>query len=223
MRQTVLNNIKNNTTKKKITRKMSKFPEKAESKRRELFEAISIAMAKSSSSPLTLEEIAAQIGVSTGTIYYYFESKADMLYQLARYLHELITERVNPILQNESLPPKKRLEEVIRVYTLVVCEHWQVMRTLWWDVPLNQIPLPLAIVVRRNRTISRKSFSMLVSQVMKDEGLNADPNIASLIIFGTMNSLTLWYRKGKGSKLPPEEMAELVSKYIFEGILEKGS
>lgn len=178
-------------------------------------------MAHNSSSPPTLEEIANQIGVSTGTIYYYFESKADMLYQLARYLHDLIAEQINPIFDDKNLSPRKRLEEAIRVYTIVVCEHWQLMRTLWWDVPLNQIPSPLAQIIRRNRTLFRRSFTEQVSLVIKEDGIKADPKMVALIIFGTMNSLTLWYRKGRGPKLTPEEMAELVLKFVFEGIFDK--
>lgn len=223
MRQTWLNNSKNNTPKKKITRKMSKFPAKAESKRRALFESLTKAMAKNTSSPLTLEELATKIGVSTGKIYYYFESKSDLLYQLARYLHELIWEQVNPIFKDERLSPRKRLEEAIRIYTIVICEHWQLMRTLWWDVPLNQIPAPLAQIVRHNRTMFRKSFTRQVSQVIKEEGIKADPNVVALIIFGTMNSLTLWYRKGRSSKLSPSEIAELVLKLVFHGIFDKST
>lgn len=68
----------------------------------------------------------------------------------------------------------------------------------------------------------RRAFDKFVAGVVQeaiDEGdvrSDLDAPTTARLIFGTINSLTEWYRPGKGQ--PPEELAEQVCSLLLDGI-----
>ena len=73
-------------------RRMSKNPEKAEKLREKVYEAVARVLMKHRSGTFTLDEVAAEIGVTKGVIYYYFHSRGEMLYQLNKYIFKMMHE-----------------------------------------------------------------------------------------------------------------------------------
>jgi AcrR family transcriptional regulator len=203
-------------------RKMSTNPRRAKQMRKAIVEATARIIVKNNSPQFTLEEVADQIDASVGTIYYYFKHKGDVFFELNQYLFDLMDSKIYPILNNKNLPPRKRLEELIYTYVVIVCENWEVMHALWQDVQLAQVPKELYGSIKKVRDFYERAYADLVNEVVVDEGLSkTDPSITTLLIWGTLNSITMWYRKSKVGGYTPQAMADYTLKTIFGGALLK--
>ena len=199
-------------------RRMSKDLRRNREQRQRIFEAIAKVMAKDGSGAVTMDSIASKMGGSKGTIYYYFKSKGDMLYQMQMYAYDLVQEAVYPILDDRSIPPRQRLERVVYTHMLVACENWRLWRAMWMDMA---IPQELARVLSRRRKRYEGKMTELVEQVLAAEGWSCiEPRAVSRVIIGLLDSISRWYRKG--GHLSSEEVAALATRCVFDGPFEKG-
>jgi AcrR family transcriptional regulator len=199
---------------------MSKDPIRSKVRRQEVFEAIARTMAGRRSGAITLDEAGNSIGGSKGTIYYYFKTKGEMLYQLQMYAFDLVEEAVYPILADKSVSPRERLTRLIMAHVLCICDRWQLWRALRADAALREAsPAQLRLILRRVRAYEQ-AVSELVKEVMEIEGTSCiEPKTATRLILGNINSINGWYRKG--GSLSAEELADYVIQFVFDGFLAK--
>jgi hypothetical protein len=95
----------------------------------EIFTAVADAWLKrGAKKSISMEDIAREMGGSTGILYYYFESKGDMMKQMQKYLFDLIEEAVKPLFGNPSIPARERLENGMRAHIKVNCDNWKIAR-----------------------------------------------------------------------------------------------
>lgn len=199
------------------SRRMSKDLRRNKEQRQKIFEAIAKVMAREGSGALTMDSIASRLGGSKGTIYYYFKSKGDMLYQMQMYGYDLVTEAVYPILDNTTIPPRERLEQAIYTQMLVTCENWRLWRAMWADV---DIPRPLLKALRRRRTMYEKKVTVLVEEVLETEGWDCiEPKTVTRLMIGLVDSISRWYRKG--GLFSSKEVAALAAKCALYGPFER--
>ena len=212
--------ITNNST--SHPRKMSKDPLKSKLRRQEVFEAVARAMSKRRSGDITLDEIGSSIGGSKGTIYYYFQSKREMLYQLQMYAFDLIEQAVNPILNDKTIAPRERLIRLITAHVLCICDRWQLWRALRAEAASRGAsPGQLRMILRRIRSYEN-AVSDLIKELMDIEASSLiEPRTATRLILGNINSINEWYKKGGG--LSAEEISNYVVNFVFDGFLTKGT
>lgn len=204
----------------KPTRRMSKDPLKGQRQRERTFEAIAKVMSREDSGTLTMESIASRMGSTTGTLYYYFKSKGEMLYHLYMYSYELVEQAIYPIMEQEDIAPRQRLEGMIRGQMMVICDHWRLWRSLWSDTQLREVPpeFKRLIVRRRNRYL--KKLTCLIEETATAEGWDCiEGRVAARTVAGIMNSISMWYKKS--GHLPAEEVANFAVKCVFGGVFNK--
>lgn len=204
----------------KSPRRMSKDLRRIKEQRERILEAASEIMARDASGKVTLEGIASEAGISTGTIYYYFKSKGELLYHLHMYSGDLVQDSVYPILTNKTIPPRERLEQAVRAHTMVVCQHWQIWRCFWWDLGLGETPPDLARIVRRRGRGYQKVLADLVTEVCQAEGwTTSEPEATARMIVDLIQSIPRWYKKG--GRVTAEELADRVVKCAIDGFFDK--
>jgi AcrR family transcriptional regulator len=187
-------------------------------KRQVVLESVARRIAQSRNGSFTISEIAADIGSSKRAIYTHFRSKADMLYQLDRYISDLRYPEVYLVLEDNSLSPRQKIEKVIRTHVHLAASHWQLSRVLYSDSTLKEAPPGVVrrITARRNRY--RRAIRELIEQMVEQEGImNISPEQAAYFMLGLITSLFSWYKKS--SLLSPEELADKVVFSVFNGIL----
>jgi len=218
---TTTKNLRTATVIQARPRKMSKDPVRTMLRRQQVFEAIAETMAKRHWDAITLDEAAGSLSRTKGTIYYYFKSKGEMLYQLQMYAFDILDQAVNPILKDSACPPRERLEHLISAHVLCICDRWQMWRALRGNVALRQASPGQIREIRRRIRSYQNAVNEIVREVIQTEGSDyIDPALATRLILGTVNSLQ-WYRRG--GKLPEEELAKRVTKFILDGLLAKPS
>jgi AcrR family transcriptional regulator len=208
--------------KKTLLRRMSKNPEKAEKLREKVYEAVARVLMKHRSGTFTLDEVAAEIGVTKGVIYYYFHSRGEMLYQLNKYIFKMMHEDSDPIWGDNNLKPRQKLEAVVRSYMHVNVKHWQVARVLWSDMGLREGSQHQAGVINRERREFRRRIAGVVKDIVTAERCDpVDEHIAAWFIYGILVFSSVWFRTG--GEMTEEQVCDFVTKLIFEGLFIKKS
>ncbi len=199
-------------------RRMSKDPIKSKVRREELFNAIAKVMVERRSGILTVDEIASRLGMTKGTLYYYFNSKGEMHQEMQKYARQIVEQAVTPILRDKTIPPRERLERAIRNYVMTTCQHWQLSRSAWMDLDIKEVRADRRRVTGLRRSKFEEEFFELIREIIEAEQITGvHATTAARLIFGIISSITLWYREG--GTLSAQEIADYVVRSVFSGVL----
>jgi AcrR family transcriptional regulator len=161
----------------------------------------------------SMEELAGRLGVTKSAIYHHVPSKVELLrLALDRALDGLwaVTEEPGA----RTGPAIDRLEHVVRGS----------VRVLAAELPF----VTLLLRVRGNSAVEqaaldrRREFDRIVTDLVRaaaaegDVRPDVDPAVTSRLLFGTVNSLTEWYRPDRG--LAPAELADALIAIVFHGL-----
>jgi AcrR family transcriptional regulator len=161
----------------------------------------------------SMEELATRLGVTKSAIYHHVPSKVELLrMSLDRALDALFAVTEEPLATTG--PAIARLEHVVRGS----------VRVLAAELPL----VTLLLRVRGNSDVERaalarrREFDRIVTELVataEQEGSvrpDVDPAVTSRLLFGTVNSLTEWYRPG--GALSADDLADALVTTTFEGL-----
>ena len=161
----------------------------------------------------SMDELATRLGVTKSAIYHHVASKVELLrLALDRALDALFAVTAEPAATGG--PAIDRLEHVVRGSVRVLTEQLPFV-TLLLRVRGNS-PVEEAALQRR------REFDRIVTDLVRaaeDEGdvrPDVDPSITSRLLFGTVNSLTEWYRPGGG--LSADALADALVTTTFRGL-----
>jgi AcrR family transcriptional regulator len=165
----------------------------------------------------SMDELATRLGVTKSAIYHHVPSKVELLrLALDRALDGLFAVLDEP--GATSGPAIDRLEHVVRGSVRVLTTQLPFV-TLLLRVRGNS-PVETAALRRR------REFDRVVTDLVRaaeEEGdvrPDVDPAVTSRLLFGTVNSLTEWYRPGRGSDggLTPDALADALVTTTFSGL-----
>jgi AcrR family transcriptional regulator len=161
----------------------------------------------------SMEELAARLGVTKSAIYHHVSSKVELLrLALDRALDALFAVTEEP--GATTGPAIDRLEHVVRGSVHVLAAELPFV-TLLLRVRGNS-PVEQAALQRR------REFDRVVTDLVRaaeQEGgvrPDVDPAITSRLLFGTVNSLTEWYRPDGG--LSADVLADALVATTFQGL-----
>jgi AcrR family transcriptional regulator len=161
----------------------------------------------------SMDELAARLGVTKSAIYHHVPSKVELLrLALDRALDGLFAVLEEP--GATTGPAIDRLEHVVRGSVRVLTSQLPFV-TLLLRVRGNS-PVETAALRRR------REFDRVVTDLVRaaeEEGdvrPDVDPAVTSRLLFGTVNSLTEWYRPGRG--LDAEALADALVTTTFGGL-----
>jgi AcrR family transcriptional regulator len=161
----------------------------------------------------SMDELAARLGITKSAIYHHVPSKVELLrLALDRALDALFAVTEEPGATRGAAID--RLEHVVRGSVRVLVE----------ELPF----VTLLLRVRGNSAVEqaalqrRRAFDGVVTALVRaaeEEGdvrPDVDPAVTSRLLFGTVNSLTEWYRPDRG--LDAEALADAVVATTFDGL-----
>ena len=161
----------------------------------------------------SMDELAARLGITKSAIYHHVSSKVDLLrLALDRALDALFAVTEEPGATTGRAID--RLEHVVRGSVRVLAAELPYV-TLLLRVRGNS-PVELAALQRR------REFDRIVTDLVRgaeDEGdvrPDVDPAVTSRLLFGTVNSLTEWYRPDGG--LSADDLADALVATTFDGL-----
>jgi AcrR family transcriptional regulator len=189
----------------------------AEFRRTEIFRSLGRVLQERGIAGITMGEIAERLGMTKGSLYYYFRDKDDLLYQchmrcMAVSLQALRDERL------AALPADARLREVLVAHIRGITEE------VYGAVVLTDLE-SLSPRRRRRYIAQRDTFERGVREIIED-GIRAgvfrkvDVKIAGLAILGAINWISKWY--DPDGPLGSRELAERFADFLVGGLLAEG-
>ncbi|GAB3202610.1 TetR/AcrR family transcriptional regulator [Geodermatophilus arenarius] len=161
----------------------------------------------------SMDELAGRLGVTKSAIYHHVPGKVELLrLALDRALDALFAVTREPGARTGRAID--RLEHVVRGSVRVLAAELPFV-TLLLRVRGNS-PVEQAALQRR------REFDRIVTELVRaaeEEGdvrPDVDPAVTSRLLFGTVNSLTEWYRPG--GSLSPDALADALVRTAFEGL-----
>lgn len=161
----------------------------------------------------SIEDIASAADVNKASIYYYFQSKNQMLFQISKKAMDELLDMARPIAELD-LPPEQKLEQLVRGHI-----NWQVSRPGFAGIgqleSRNMDPKSLrAFIAMRDQY--EAIYREVISSIIRQSGRRADPALFTRLSLGMLNSIIRWYKpRGKKSA---QEIAGCAYGFIMSSI-----
>jgi AcrR family transcriptional regulator len=165
----------------------------------------------------TIRDIARAVGMQSGSPFYHFANKHELLMAVMEEGLRQGLERAHEVIADEALPPAQRFERLVRTHYGILHDSGSdfvpVMLYDWRSLPA---PYRRRIVALKNRydTIWQRTLDELHASGR----LRADPKLARLMILGAINFSATWYRADsrKRERVDLDELAAQTVSLVLE-------
>lgn len=146
-----------------------------------------------------IEDIAAELNMTKGSIYYYFKNKDDLVYECHKLILSMaIKDLENILYENDSA--ENKLRKMIDVHIEYAIEEKEIFHIII-DPKETFNKEQLDSVLKLRKYYSRIFDRVIQQGIEKNEFLISDPVLTRMIILGAMNWIQQWYNpKGKFNK-----------------------
>ncbi|MBL6749799.1 MAG: TetR family transcriptional regulator [Nevskia sp.] len=164
----------------------------------------------------SMEAIATQLGLTKGTLYHYYESKLQLLYECM--LHSVEEGRVVALqAQDEGGSGAQKLERFLRLQFRTLAGH---SGSSWIFADISALPAEEYAEVRRRQRVVDQLVQQFIAQGVADGSLEAtNPKIAEFFLMGALNWLPRWFRPE--GPMTSEELADIFIRMVFDGVRAK--
>ena len=164
-----------------------------------------------------LDDIAAELSVSKRTLYYYVESKDDILFQCNVLAYQAM-EPALAVCADPAIPPLDRIRTLLRAYVRVLADDFGACLVLTQE---NQLTPESAAVLRDNRRRLDRMLRDLIDAGLADGSIApCEPKFAAAALFGAFNWLPHWRDPEKQPTFP--EIGEAFLDIFLDGLRVKG-
>ncbi len=181
-------------------------------KRRKILKNAARIFAKKGYEKSSLEEIAARLKLSKGSLYHYIKSKDELLYLIQLQAVDEAIDSVSQIME-KGLDPVQTLYLVIKGHVRIVTQRHVIGALRQQDRILRK--------KWRSRIIeTRDKLDHIFQQIIND-GIESkvfevtDSRVFRLSMFGALNDIIRWY--SPQGRLSVEEIGNCVSEFILKG------
>jgi len=161
----------------------------------------------------SLDDIAAALGVTKPTVYYYVANKEQLLFECFRAGLEPIRAALRRA-EATSGTGRDRLREVIRDYAVAIASEygWCMVRAEHQDLDTELSGQVKALKSEIDRGIRR----LLQAGIADGSIAVRDPKLAAFAIAGALNWIAHWYRAGRS--LSAEQVADAFVEFLEHGL-----
>ncbi len=164
---------------------------------------------------VTVDDIAKAVGVSKLGVYYYLDSKEEILYEIHRMAHNAVLSAWRDAVDSEG-SPGERLQRALRAYVEIICSEMSFTTSLL--LHLYDLPSPQRRgIVKMRDEVERHARDLIQGGVESGEFHPCDPALMTFAIFGAINFMPYWYSpKGRLSK---DQIVDAFVDYLMRGLL----
>ncbi|TDL75597.1 TetR/AcrR family transcriptional regulator [Rhodococcus qingshengii] len=186
-------------------------------KKQEILRSAAAVLVEKGYQGTTMEEIAAKLLMTKGSMYYYFKNKDDLLYQCHLMIMEICLDGIEKVIDSE-LTPVEKLRSAIKEHILLATSEKSMFMALskpnhnFSDEQLKEV-LEL-----------RKSYSQYFDRIIH-EGIgkqvfnHVDVKMVRLIILGALNWIQEWY--DQNGPQSAEEISEAYASYLLKMLMKE--
>jgi TetR/AcrR family transcriptional regulator, cholesterol catabolism regulator len=161
----------------------------------------------------SMRDLSRASGVSLSGLYYYFESKEELLYLIQKHTFSTIVDRLRPRL-DEAADPAERIRLFILNHLEYFLANQKAMKVLSHedDVLKNGFGAEIAAIKRKYYRICLE----LLDHYKLSRGLEFSSRTAVLSLFGMMNWIYTWYNPRVDARVT--ELAQEMADIFLQGI-----
>lgn len=147
----------------------------------------------------TIQDIADELGVLKGSVYYYISSKEDVLFELLEEVHQAALKAVLEAVERDG-DPLQKIQAFVETLSSFNAEHRVRMGILLHDFR------SLSKERRREIVRERDRYDRMLRELLgegQEQGIvcpDLDPKLAALAVMGMINTIYQWYRPAGGWK-----------------------
>ncbi|MFC0272523.1 TetR/AcrR family transcriptional regulator [Metabacillus herbersteinensis] len=160
----------------------------------------------------TMDEIAAELLMTKGSLYYYFKNKEDLIFQC----HQMVLSQANEELQghlNEMISNEEKLRRMIVTHIQYAIEEKETFNMIIKPDQTFSTEQLNPILLIRNEYAGL--FDKVIREgIAKGEFTIGEPKIARMILLGSMNWIQQWYSPEGGKSM--EELQEIYAEYLLK-------
>lgn len=166
----------------------------------------------------SLEDIAGDLGVTKRTLYYYIQSKDDILFECnrlaIRFMDKALAES-----RHSLKSPLERIEAMMRTYIRLLSNDFGACLVLCKDDVLSD---PLRAILREGRRDLDIALRRLIQQGIDDGSIaSCEPRYAAAAVFGAFNWVPYW--AGEHEPLSYAEIGEQLLAVVLDGLRARGA
>lgn len=167
-------------------------------------------------SDTSVEDIANELGILKGSLYYYITSKEDLLYEIVRDVNNEVAQLLAGALADTHLPPLERLARYVIAQVGYNTRNIQKITVYYDDLPL--LASGRLKEIRRTLHEIEQGVTNLIIEAQQHGDIDraVDPALATYAVFSTVNWMYRWY-KPRGS-LGAQEIADFIASFITSGL-----
>ncbi|WP_251552622.1 TetR/AcrR family transcriptional regulator [Neobacillus muris] len=161
----------------------------------------------------TMEEIAAELLMTKGSLYYYFKNKSDLMYQCHQFVLSKATEEMEKILDIKEETAQDLLTKMIAAHMEYAIEEKEVFNLIM-EPKRTFSEEQLSLVLKLRKNYENLFHQVIIRGVANGEFSVKEPAIARMIMLGAMNWVQQWYKPN--GRLNKEELAAIYTEYILK-------
>jgi len=163
----------------------------------------------------TIEDIANELRMTKGAIYYYVNSKEDLLFQCHTLVATKCIENLQEIIESNDTSLKK-LEKSIESLVVYIIEENAVFNIINRH---NMLSEELHKKVLLQRDYYEELFESVLEDGKKDGSFHTENvKLAKLLILGSINNISTWYKPREDQS--NKEIAKFYSKNLIKVLTE---
>lgn len=194
---------------------MSLREKKVEKKKEEIRESAMSVIAEKGYHATTMEDIAAKLLMTKGSVYYYFKDKESLVYESHKILLEQSMKQLQNVLAEELSSVSKLRKAMVVHMEYVITERTDFLLGAKPDQVFEGAHLQEILHLRNQYS---DCMDQLIQQGIQDGSfVQVDIKIVNYIILGAMNNAVIWYSP-KGSK-SIQELANSIADYLLKILL----
>jgi len=163
----------------------------------------------------SVHDIAEAVGILKGSLYYYIDSKEDLLFQVLSEVHDGAAEIVERV-QAMDAPALERLRTYVREHVVYNTRNITKIAVFYHDYrSLSEDRLAEII---EQRGVFERFVAGLIADAQAEGAVDPglDAKMASFALFGMMNWVYHWYRPD--GPWSPEEIGDLYAELAINGL-----
>jgi AcrR family transcriptional regulator len=160
-------------------------------------------------SAASVDDVAAAVGILKGSLYYYMDSKEDLLRRIVEDVHR-------EALALSDLPPLERLASYIRAQVDYNARNIKRVRVYYHDY--EQLSAERIASVRKSRRMNEQLIVSLIGDA-KSAGEVGDwvsEQLAGKTAFATITWMYTWYKPG--GRISSKELGDFCATFVINGL-----
>jgi AcrR family transcriptional regulator len=164
----------------------------------------------------SIRDIARATGVSLSGLYYYFESKEELLFLIQDHAFGTIVHNLEEMLRGTD-DPHRKLRLLIENHLRYFLNNMPEMKVLSHEAESLTGEFREQVNAKKRRLTE---IAMEILQQLRPQS-DLDLRVATFALFGMMNWLYNWYRPDRD--LPVAQLAEQINRLFLGGYLQDGA